>query len=313
MCGIFGWDLRKRQEPLRGDQKLALSLSLFMCNDSRGGDSWGVFGPDDGSIVKGLGRGSPAFREAMSHNWVIGHTRKKTTGAISKENQHPFSDGPVVGVHNGMVSSHEEANEMFGRKFEVDSQHLIRHLADDRPLADWRALRGYGTLCWTDERRAGQTMFVRFNSGVLSIIKIKGGGIIWSSDDRHIKLCLKIADLEIDREFKFPETKVHATHPDPGTDDLVVYPGWIRDVGARYASVGAGSYNNGGYYSGRSRSRSSGKVSTTGPKKPTTTTPTSASSAPSASHFASPSERPPQPERQPERKRETEKHPVVRR
>ena len=237
MCGLFGWDLIGRAEPLRQDQKASLALAMFLYNDLRGGDSWGIYRPsmpkeDPHRIIKGFGNGAPSFRSIGGSDWVLVHTRKKTHGDIALPNQHPFEDGPIVGMHNGVISSHTLANQEFKREFDVDSQHLIRHLAEDRPLSDWEALNGYGVLIWTDERRPGQTLFVRFNTGSLCICRLEGGGLVWSSDESHLKKSLSVSELEIESRYAFPEDQVHGTLV--GQDHLIVYKKWIRRAKPRY-------------------------------------------------------------------------------
>ena len=90
MCGLFGFSGKKQVNV----EKFKI-LALY--NDSRGGDSTGIF-YNGGETEKDLGN---AFKFFKTHGFnkdvehddrvMFGHTRKSSSGAKTKENAHPFT------------------------------------------------------------------------------------------------------------------------------------------------------------------------------------------------------------------------------
>lgn len=247
MCGIFGWDLRphKSGRGLSRARRIALTIGLTQENDKRGGDAWGVFHPDKEKgdrVVKGLGTAAESWEMISVHSLgstagqrVIGHTRKATHGdSTDLQCAHPFVMEGIVGCHNGILDNHKELNKLFGRDFEVDSQHLISHLAEQRGGDDWRKIEGYGTVCWWDEESADRIHLMRFNGGDMSVCSIKGGGIVWSSSKYHLKSALALCGLDVDTIYKTKERFVHfideegyfITEREIPIEDRILSRGW---------------------------------------------------------------------------------------
>jgi hypothetical protein len=117
-CGIFAW---AGEKPEQFNPFLFNVLGVY--NDSRGGDSCGVY--FNRSYIKGIGataRYANLVREKHLHNTiklgktsvVIGHTRKASVGAVSMDNTQPvvIMDSKnkmcYVQAHNGTLSNHRE-------------------------------------------------------------------------------------------------------------------------------------------------------------------------------------------------------------
>lgn len=202
MCGLYGWHLKNRQS-LHVTQRAVLAAVLSLSNDKRGGDSWGFF--DGKQRVRGVGEAADsglAFLMAQGTT-LLAHTRKATTGSVSKDNSHPYKFGPIVGAHNGMVYNHAEMNKKHGRDFPVDSMHLFAHLADDK---DFSEFEGYGTVVWYDQRKPGRIYLCRLSGGQLSVWGLGKDtndvrGVVWSSDEDHAKEALTVAG--VDKYFKY--------------------------------------------------------------------------------------------------------------
>lgn len=229
MCGLFGWDLRSRTLSLSKSQRGALSLSLAQSNDTRGGDAWGIWHPWQPSLTRGLGdlaphwRGIAAAPRSTHRPWVLCHTRHATHGsATSVACAHPFKIGSVVGMHNGVLTNHEELNWLFKRNFKVDSQHLVAHLAEGQTAEEWKNIDGYGTVVWTDDRIPGQTFFLRFNGGELVLALLEDGGFVWSSTLRHLNMALSAAGLKSKTRFALKEGFVHTIR----NDAFLIYETW---------------------------------------------------------------------------------------
>ncbi|MCA1558695.1 MAG: class II glutamine amidotransferase, partial [Acidobacteria bacterium] len=98
---------------------LASVLCLEM--DRRGGDSYGLHA--HGELTRELGRAARSIKisRLIEASQVLGHTRKATTGEVTRRNAHPFSIGGIIGAHNGIVDNHRELNRVYSRDFKVDS------------------------------------------------------------------------------------------------------------------------------------------------------------------------------------------------
>jgi hypothetical protein len=190
---------------LSASRKAVLTTNLAMYNTSRGAHSWGVvaINNDGAQIKRGLGRLADSSYELCDHNTLFAHTRHATTGDPENvKNAHPFRVGKILGAHNGMVFNHEEMNEKYKRKFEVDSQHLFAHLNEGKAFKE---LHGYGAIEWM--REGSKTIHLcKLLGGELCIYGIgdekNTDGIVWSSDYRHLQRALLAAGL-LERSFRY--------------------------------------------------------------------------------------------------------------
>lgn len=198
MCGIFGWQLNRRA--MSKSQVAILGAFLADSNDARGGDSWGFVDPSDGNIIKGMGKMVNHAWRFNSPYYMLGHTRKGTVGKIVVENSHPFDMGKIVGVHNGMISDHEELNKKHGRTHEVDSQHILSHIQEGKELKE---IFGYGMVAyyWKDNPTSLFLSDVRDGQITVRSVGPNGqGGIVFSSSDTHLTRALDAAGIEYDRQ-----------------------------------------------------------------------------------------------------------------
>lgn len=211
MCGIFGWHCAGELTKIQKHKTRVLAGVLAHTNDSRGGDSWGAY--MHGQVFKGLGdmvgAGSQVF-DRMSHTKVcLAHTRKATHGTVTLANAHPFEFGKIVGAHNGIVSNHSELNWKFGRKCEVDSEHIFLNLNEDKPFED---IQAWGAIEYVNKEIGEDSVFIgRFNSGELSIAKIEGFGVVWSSEQSHLISAIGISGIGKPTFFEVEKDKLYVT------------------------------------------------------------------------------------------------------
>lgn len=198
MCGLFGWQLS--QEALKELELHTLAAVLAFNAERRGDDSWGaaMYSGDAPEILKDAGsiKKTCKIRRILAPQ-VIGHTRKATTGAVTAANAHPFHIGNIIGAHNGFVFGHEAMNKQYNRDFQVDSQHLIAHIAEERDL---RTLDGSGTVSYLDTNDPGTVMLGRGSNSDLTVYGIgthsKPLGVVWGSVSLWVTEALEMSGIK---------------------------------------------------------------------------------------------------------------------
>lgn len=131
---------------------------MLVANSIRGLDSTGVFGVSLRNEVHIVKQGiDPVnfFRAPSYKEWgnkipqfrvVVGHNRKATHGDISSTNAHPFKEGHIVLVHNGMLWAHKDIKS----DVEVDSHALCHGFADKGARETLKEVNGAFALIWYD-------------------------------------------------------------------------------------------------------------------------------------------------------------------
>ncbi len=199
MCGLFGWVKEEGVAGRNMEKERAMASILALANDMRGGDSWGYFTED--KLTKDVGEAFRMNRKKLNRlaasRWAIAHTRKATTGKVSKDNAHPFSIGAVVGAHNGIVANHDELNYMYDREFQVDSMHIFAHI--DGGMPSFQDIEGYGAVTFCDTEFPGEVFVGTFNGGTLCVMRVEGFGIVWSSLEAHLNIALRATGLKGER------------------------------------------------------------------------------------------------------------------
>jgi predicted glutamine amidotransferase len=205
MCGIYGFRVRKG-ESLSSFEATVLCTVMAREMEWRGKDSWGgVVFPKEGetvaNIFKGTGKvtenASEFLRAASTAQTVLAHTRAATVGKVSKENSHPFLIGNVLGVHNGSIYNYKEMNTLYGRNFEVDSEHIFAHINDGLDLEE---LEGQGTFFYSRSDEDWKTIYLaRTNNGSLFLSRFYRDNkhehpfaTVWASEKGAVN---KAADL----------------------------------------------------------------------------------------------------------------------
>ena len=174
MCGIAGYSVRSRS----GLDRTLAAQALLAAIAERGADAVGYAyrAPQDAyaTVVK---QRTPASKllERVSvpaeANQLLVHVRDYTKGHPSiPANNHPVRHGPVIGIHNGIITNDDEllAPHSCARaepRMTVDSEAIFALAAHSRN--DVRALerlRGAMATGWLDEREPG-VVFVARGSG----------------------------------------------------------------------------------------------------------------------------------------------------
>jgi glucosamine 6-phosphate synthetase-like amidotransferase/phosphosugar isomerase protein len=171
MCGIAGYSLSPRSSV---DRTLAAQALLAGIAD-RGADAVGYAyrgGPDEYPVV--TKQRTPASRlldriTVPAHaNELLVHVRDYTKGHPSiPANNHPVRHGPVVGIHNGIITNDDEllAEHSCARsepRMSVDSEAifaLAAHSQNDPHALE--SLAGSMATAWLDQREAGTVFAAR--------------------------------------------------------------------------------------------------------------------------------------------------------
>jgi glucosamine 6-phosphate synthetase-like amidotransferase/phosphosugar isomerase protein len=171
MCGIAGYSLSSRS---RVDRTLA-AQALLAGIAERGADAVGYAhrGPGDRypTVTK---QRTPASMlldriDVPGHSTeLLVHVRDYTKGHPSiPANNHPVRHGPVVGIHNGIITNDDELLAQFEcarsePRMTVDSEAIFALAAHSQnaPQA-FEALVGAMATAWLDEREAGAVFVAR--------------------------------------------------------------------------------------------------------------------------------------------------------
>ena len=174
MCGIAGYSLRSRSAVGRTLAAQALLAAIA----ERGADAVGYAyrSPEDAyaTVVKQRTPASQLLERVSvpdGANQLLVHVRDYTKGHPSiSANNHPVRHGPVVGIHNGIITNDDEllAPHSCARaepRMTVDSEAIFAIAAHSRNDAHaLEHLRGAMATSWLDEREPG-VVFVARGSG----------------------------------------------------------------------------------------------------------------------------------------------------
>jgi glucosamine 6-phosphate synthetase-like amidotransferase/phosphosugar isomerase protein len=171
MCGIAGYSLRSRS-PV---ERTLAAQALLAAIAERGADAVGYAyrAPADAytTVVKQRTPASELLERVEvpeRANQLLVHVRDYTKGHPSiAANNHPVRHGPVIGIHNGIVTNDDEllAPHSCARaepRMTVDSEAIFAVAAHSRN--DARALerlRGAMAAGWVDERDPGVVYLAR--------------------------------------------------------------------------------------------------------------------------------------------------------
>src|SRR3954465_11025332 len=174
MCGIAGYSVRPRSNV----ERTLATQSLLAAIAERGADAVGYAyrrpGDTYATVVKQRTPASQLLDRVnvpQEVDQLLVHVRDYTKGHPSiAANNHPVRHGPIVGIHNGIITNDDEllAPHSCARvepRMTVDSEAIFAIAAHSQN--DARALehlRGAMATAWLDEREPG-VVFVARGSG----------------------------------------------------------------------------------------------------------------------------------------------------
>lgn len=172
MCGIVGMAAFHKKEFMKRKEFMKQGI---LASSLRGMDGTGMFlvPIDKGEELKvikkplpgydfiGLGQVETILKDAEKYKFIVAHTRLRTRGDVTAAHTHPFAEGPITMVHNGMISN---AFQVAGNKqVDVDSMAVAMALAaTEDPKSVMESLEGAFALVWHDAR--SDALFLARNS-----------------------------------------------------------------------------------------------------------------------------------------------------
>ena len=195
MCGIVGVFSKDVRGLYAYDRDVF--EELLVVNSIRGSDSTGVFGVsmrNEIHIVKQAIDPQTFMKNEAYKNWankvpqfraIVGHNRKATSGSIISNNAHPFKEGNIVLVHNGMLFNSKEIN----KEVDVDSHALCHSFAEKGAKETLQGVYGAFALVWYDIKQ--QEMY------------------LWRNDDRPLALVEATDKIYIASELKMLDWIIH--------------------------------------------------------------------------------------------------------
>jgi len=171
MCGIAGYSVRSRS----GVDRTLAAQALLAAIAERGADAVGyAFRGGDAPYATVVKQRTPASKllervhVPQSADQLLVHVRDYTKGHPSiAANNHPVRHGPVVGIHNGIITNDDEllAPHSCARvepSMTVDSEAIFALAAHSRNDAHaLEHLRGALAAGWLDEREPGVVFAAR--------------------------------------------------------------------------------------------------------------------------------------------------------
>ena len=243
MCGIAGYSLRSRSCV----ERTLAAQALLAAIAERGADAVGYAyrAPDDAyaTVVKQRTPASQLLERVavpQEANQLLVHVRDYTKGHPSiSANNHPVRHGPVIGIHNGIITNDDEllAPHSCARaepRMTVDSEAIFALTAHSRNDAHaLELLRGAMATGWLDERER-DVVFVARGSGRPLWVGEARDGVFFASTklalevvERYTRLKLRkrelregtwlaLRDGEVVRKERFrPDLDYHEAHPLP--------------------------------------------------------------------------------------------------
>jgi hypothetical protein len=127
---------------------------------------------------------------------IIGHNRYATTGAVNRNNAHPFENEGVVGAHNGTLNTKHLLAD--APKFTVDSENIFHHIDKFGVRDALKYMGGAWALVWWDKQEK-TINFLRNEQRPLYVTYSKDGKVMfWASESWMLYAALNKHNIAYD-------------------------------------------------------------------------------------------------------------------
>ena len=206
MCGIVG----AAGLLLPVHDKVFRDLLVF--DSIRGEDSTGVLAVAGNAPIVSKVVGDPfelfryhPYLESMKrmNKVLLGHNRYATVGGVSKKSAHPFTAGPITGVHNGTLSNKYQLHN--GAAYSVDSEALYNHMNEKGLHSLLNTMQGAWCLVWWNEDE-GTLNFLRNKERPLYMaIANNNNTVFWASEKWMLEIALSRHKVDVGVIEQIPE------------------------------------------------------------------------------------------------------------
>lgn len=157
MCGIYG---------AIGKYNIDKIKILTLLSEQRGGHSTG-YATKHGTVKKAITASDFVLDyDIPESNWIMGHTRYATCGAINDKNSQPFQYKSILSTHNGIIHNFTSKKKYYKDTMEVDSE-ILGHIIYHEGYANLPMASGYWGLAWYDVREK-DTFYLSCHDGELA-------------------------------------------------------------------------------------------------------------------------------------------------
>jgi len=233
MCGIVGFSGSSPFDTNKIEK-------LLLCNMSRGTDATGIYNRK--TIIKEAKNAILFLAENSLEPELkfIGHCRAGTVGSkTDNKNAHPFEYGEIVGVHNGTLRYTLDLAKIVdwtGKDWDVDSQILIKGIADNKHIEMFKSLDGAAALIWSHKEEPSTIYCYRNDERPLFRGHVEEEGMYLSSIEESLQLigCTSIKEIK-------PLCIYKITNGDVRTTSTIVIP--PKKSKTTYGGTTYGGYN----------------------------------------------------------------------